>query len=198
MASGRPTQAVPYVSTVAYHAGGQLAQLQYANGGQTDIASMRASGSPHSRTGGWPSSATNTIPSEMCSASPIPPIRSRIAASTYDALDRLKNAQGRWAASSTTVSNSRVSANAAPEDLPGARPDRYPGSRPARRPRSNQPEPGHTGPYRRTGHSAGWQTPPRSPGVPVRRTVPVGLLARPLGSRSSRSQCYKRPTSANL
>jgi YD repeat-containing protein len=36
-ALGRPTKAAPYVSAVAYHAGGQLAQVQYINGAQTDI-----------------------------------------------------------------------------------------------------------------------------------------------------------------
>jgi len=36
-ALGRPTKAAPYVRALAYHAGGQLAQVQYTNGAQTDI-----------------------------------------------------------------------------------------------------------------------------------------------------------------
>ena len=95
-ALGRPTQAAPYVSAVAYHAGGQLAQVQYANGGQTDIrldARQRIASLTHQGLAelGYEYDLLGNV---LGIADPFNPGEDRRF--DYDALNRLKSAQGRW------------------------------------------------------------------------------------------------------
>ncbi|MGH8480453.1 MAG: PKD domain-containing protein, partial [Gammaproteobacteria bacterium] len=99
-ALGRPTQAAPFVSAVAYHPGGQLAQVQYANGGQTDLrldARQRIASLTHQGLAelGYEYDLLGNV---LGIADPFNPSEDRRF--DYDALDRLKNAQGRWGAGS--------------------------------------------------------------------------------------------------
>ena len=95
-ALGRPTKAAPYVRALAYHAGGQLAQVQYTNGGQTDIrldARQRIASLSHQGLAelGYEYDLLGNV---LGIADPFNPGEDRRF--DYDALNRLKSAQGRW------------------------------------------------------------------------------------------------------
>ena len=99
-ALGRPTKAAPYVTAVSYHPGGQLAQVQYTNGGQTDIrldARQRIASLTHQGLAelGYEYDPLGNV---LGIADPFNPGEDRRF--DYDALNRLKSAQGRWGAGS--------------------------------------------------------------------------------------------------
>ena len=99
-ALGRPTKAAPYVRALVYHAGGQLAQVQYTNGGQTDIrldARQRIASLSHQGLAelGYEYDLLGNV---LGIADPFNPGEDRRF--DYDALNRLKSAQGRWGAGS--------------------------------------------------------------------------------------------------
>ncbi len=95
-AFGRPTQAAPYVSAVSYHPSGQLAGINHANGGRTEITLNDRQWISEFLHHGLAELhyAYDALGNVLGLTDPLNPAEDR--AFGYDALNRLTSAQGRW------------------------------------------------------------------------------------------------------